>query len=45
MTINKMTFNQNDFRNFYNELNNNKSQYNVTSTSITSGGKSIIINF
>ncbi len=39
------SFNQNDFRNFYNELNNNKSQYNVASTSITSGGKSIIINF
>lgn len=39
------TFNQNDFRNFYNELNNNKTRYNVTNTSITSGGKSIIINF
>jgi hypothetical protein len=42
---NNRKFNQNDFQNFYNELNNNKSRYGVSGVSLTNSGQLITIDF
>lgn len=45
MVIKNRAFNQNDFRSFYNDLNNNKSSYNINNVLLGSGGKIITIDF
>jgi hypothetical protein len=45
MVIKNRAFNQNDFRSFYNDLNNNKSSYNINNALLGSGGKIITIDF
>jgi len=42
---NNRKFNQNDFQNFYNELDNNKSRYGVSGVSLTNSGQLITIDF